>query len=206
MSKSILIVDDHILFSRSLKILVNSLEDYEVVETLKNGQELVDYFKAGNPAPDIVLLDIRMPVMNGMEAMAWLKENKPEQKTLALTMEHEEEVMLRMLKLGCRGYLLKDIDPEDFHFAMEEVLSTGYHLDEGTARKLSEKNKEHLTSREFQFMELVCTEKTYKEIAEDMHLSPKTIDGYREQLFAKLQVKSRTGMVLYALRHNLVTI
>lgn len=209
MVKKILVVDDHNLFAQSLKGLINSLEGFHVVEVLKHGQELVNHYESNQIKPDIVLLDIRMPVMDGIETMRWLKENHPEQKVLALTMEHEEETIIKMFKLGCAGYLLKDIDPDEFKYAMENVLQTGYY-NNGISEVLnhkSEGNKNgNLTKREVEFLQLVCSERTYKEIAGEMNLSPKTIDGYREQLFAKLKAKSRTGVVLYAIKNKVVSI
>lgn len=209
MSKKILVVDDHVLFSQSLKGLINSLQDFEVIDVLKNGQELVMYFESNKIKPDIVLLDIRMPVMDGIETMNWLKENHPGQKVLALTMEHEEETILKMLQLGCRGYLLKDIDPDEFRYAMESVLESGYYYNNEISEVINnseEKGNEQFTRREMEFLNLVCSERTYKEIAGEMNLSPKTIDGYREQLFAKLKAKSRTGVVLYALKNKVVSL
>ncbi len=205
----IVIVDDHTLFSHSLSGLINSLGDYEVLAMLKNGRELVDFYTTSKERPDIVLLDIRMPVMDGIEVMGWLKKNHPHQKVLALTMEHEEEIMIQMLNSGCRGYLLKDIEPEEFRDALEEVMLSGYYLKKELLEVLdhSEDGKENvLTTREIEFLHLVCTERTYKEIAGEMCLSPKTIDGYREQLFGKLNVKSRTGVVLHAIKNRIVNI
>ena len=209
MKKTILIVDDHTLFAQSLQGLVNSFQEYEVIKVLKNGQELVDYFNANNKRPDILLLDIRMPVMDGISTMMWLKENFPEQKTLALTMELDEEIIIKMIKFGCRGYLLKDIDPEEFLYALECVWSNGYYYSEEIAQILdhpSNRNYGDLTAREVEFLNLACSEKTYKEVAAEMNLSPKTIDGYRESLFEKLQVKNRVGMVLFAVKNKIVSL
>ncbi|WP_424493771.1 response regulator [Salinimicrobium sp. GXAS 041] len=209
MSKKVLVVDDHTLFSQSLKGLINSLQDFEVIEVLKNGKELVDFYEGNKVKPDIVLLDIRMPVMDGIASMEWLKENYPNQKVLALTMEHEEDTIIKMFKFGCRGYLLKDIDPDEFRYAMESVMETGYYYNNEISEAFSsadEKKNEDFTKREIEFLNHVCTEKTYKEIAAEMNLSPKTIDGYREQLFGKLNAKSRTGVVLYAIKHKVVSL
>lgn len=209
MKKTIIIVDDHTLFAQSLQGLVNSLQQYEVIKVLKNGQELVDYFNANNKRPDILLLDIRMPVMDGISTMIWLKENFPDQKTLALTMELDEEVIIKMIKFGCRGYLLKDIDPEEFLYALESVWATGYYYSDEISQILDHPvNRTYgdLTAREVEFLNLACSEKTYKEVAEQMNLSPKTIDGYRESLFEKLQVKNRVGMVLFAVKHKIVSL
>lgn len=209
MKKTIIIVDDHSLFAQSLQGLVNSFQEYTVIKLLKNGQELVDYFNANNKRPDIILLDIRMPIMDGMATMCWLKEHLPEQKTLALTMEHDEEIIIKMVRAGCRGYLLKDIEPEEFLYALESVSTSGYYFSQEIEEVISKPlNKKYgdLSNREMEFLNHACSEKTYKEVAEEMNLSPKTIDGYRESLFSKLQVKSRVGMVLFAVKNNIVKI
>ncbi len=209
MKKTIIIVDDHTLFAQSLQGLLNSFQEYEVINVLKHGQELVDYFNANKKRPDILLLDIRMPVMDGVATMAWLKENYPEQKTLALTMEHDEEIIIKMIRMGCRGYLLKDIEPDEFLYALESVATSGYYFSEEIEEVLDHpatKRYGDLSSREMEFLNYACSEKTYKEVAEEMNLSPKTIDGYRESLFSKLQVKSRVGMVLFAVKNDIVKI
>lgn len=210
MSKTILIVDDHILFAQSLQGLVNSFEEFKVQGVLKNGQEVIDYFNAKKPTPDIILLDIRMPVMDGVETMEWLREHHPDQKVLALTMEHEEEIIIKMIRMRCRGYLLKDIEPEEFLYALECVANSGYYMNEETNSVLHctpEKSKfQNLTPREITFINHACSELTYKEVAEKMNVSPKTIDGYRESLFSKLDLKSRVGLVLFAVKNHLVEV
>lgn len=210
MTKTILIVDDHTLFAQSLLGLINSFQEYKVLKVLSNGQELIDYFKSNQVKPDIVLLDIRMPVMDGIQAMKWLESHQPSQKTLALTMEHEEQTIIKMLCMGCRGYLLKDIEPEEFFYALETVSESGFYLNPEISEEITTssrfKNIENLTAREKEFLALACTEMTYKEVAEQMNLSPKTIDGYRESLFHKLEVKSRVGLALYAVKHDFVKI
>lgn len=204
MNKSVIIVDDHNLFGQSLKGLVRSFPEYEVLKVLQNGKELVDYLSAGDSLPDIILLDVRMPVMNGIETMEWIGNNLPNQKVLALTMEDDEETIIKMIRSGCRGYLLKDIEPEEFLFALNCVQETGFYLNEesAVASCSSEKDNkgEKLSQREVEFLHLACSELTYKEVADEMNLSPKTIDGYRESLFNKLRVRSRVGLVLYAVK------
>lgn len=210
MSKTVVIVDDHNLFAQSLKGLVNSFQDFQVTHVFKNGQELVNFFEANKVKPDIVLLDIRMPVLDGVETMAWLRENYPEQIALALTMEHEEETIIKMIRSGCRGYLLKDIEPEEFLFALTCVMESGYYISDEVTSALNcsrEQNSfKNLTKREMEFIHHACSEMTYKEVALKMHLSPKTIDGYRESLFHKLDVKSRVGLVLFAVQNNIVKV
>lgn len=210
MGKTIIIVDDHTLFAKSLVSLINSFNEFEVTEVMKNGQELVNHFKDEKPTPDIILLDVRMPVMDGIETMAWLRDHFPDQKVLALTMEHDEETIIKMITLGCRGYLLKDIDPDEFLHALNRVYEDGYYNNEETREAMSHqvrlKNFDGLSPREKEFLHLACSERTYKEVAEVMHLSPKTIDGYRENLFNKLEVKSRVGLVLFAIKNRMVSL
>ena len=207
MNRTIIIVDDHKLFAQSLQILVNSFEGFQVMNVFKNGEELVNYLEDGNPSPDILLLDMRMPIMNGMETMAWLKENRPDQKVLALTVDQEDETIIKMLKLGCRGYLLKDIDPEEFEHALNAIALNGYYSNQTISDALSHEERkqkyEELTNRELEFLNHACSELTYKQVAEEMHLSPKTIDNYRESLFGKLQVKSRVGLVMFAIKEGI---
>src|SRR5690606_35720596 len=127
MNRSVIIVDDHLLFARSLKIMVESFTNYSVSEIFSNGQELIDYLEKSAENPDVVLLDIKMPGMNGLETMAWIKENKPDLNVMALSMEDDEATVLLMIRLGVKGYLLKDIDPDEFQFALEALMENGYY-------------------------------------------------------------------------------
>lgn len=210
MNKTIIIVDDHKLFARSLKILVDSFEGFEVTNCFKNGQELVTYLEADEESPDIILLDMRMPVMDGMATMNWLKNQKPEQKVLALTVDQEDETIIKMLHLGTRGYLLKDIDPDELELALNAIIRTGYYTNQTISEALSREDRkskyEELTPRELEFLNYACSEHTYKAIAGEMNLSPKTVENYRESLFSKLQVKSRVGLVMFAIREGIYEI
>lgn len=212
MSKiDLIIVDDHLLFSQALNGLVSNFEEFNVITVLGNGKELVNYFLQEKPKPQIVLMDIQMPIMNGIEATQWLKENHPEIKVLALSMECEEETILKMLRAGAKGYLLKDIHPSILKHALNEVNSNGFYYTENVANTLlnSINKKENpnaikLKERELEFLKLACTERTYREIADVMCLSPKTVENYREALFEKLEARTRIGLVLYAIKEKIV--
>ncbi|KGO82658.1 response regulator transcription factor [Flavobacterium beibuense] len=211
MSKiKIIIVDDHLLFSQSLSYLVGSFENFEVAGIYNNGKEFITAVKGGIKLPDIVLLDVNMPIMDGIETMKWIKQNHPDQKVIALSVNNDEDTVMRMITNGAKGYLLKDTDPKNFKEALEEVYSRGFYYSEMVSgyliNKLNNDNKIVLKEREIEFIKLACTEKTYKEIADGMCLSPKTIDGYRENLFQKLEIKTRIGLVLYAIKHKIVCI
>ena len=203
----LLIVDDHLLFSGALKSLIDKFEDFIVLDQLANGQKMINFFKSEEILPEIVLMDVNMPFVDGIEATEWLKENHPEVKVLALTMNDEESVIISMLRAGAIGYLLKDIHPNTLLKALNNIKTKGvYYTDDITETLIkSKKEKEfELNDRELAFLKLACTDLTYKKIADEMFLSPKTIDGYRESIFVKFNVTSRIGMVLYALKEKLI--
>lgn len=211
----IIIVDDHILFSEALSSLISDFEDFNVLAVLANGEELVTYFSTENKHPDIVLMDIQMPIMNGFEATRWLKKHQPQIKVLGLSMECEESTILKMLRAGANGYLLKVIQPSLLEHALKEVYTNGFYYTENVSNTLinslnsinKNDNREIiLKEKELEFLKLACTEMTYKQIADEMYLSPKTIENYREALFSKLNVKTRIGLVLYAIKEKIVTL
>ena len=172
--------------------------------------ELQQKLSLGIEIPDIILLDVNMPVMNGFETAEWLTCTHPDIKFIALTMDDEESTVIKMLRKGAKGYLLKDIKPENLKIALDEVMNKGYYHSEKVSKLLiqslnPEKDKSlFLKENELIFVQLACSEMTYKEIAEVMNLSPKTIDGYRHELFHRFDVKNRVGLVIFALKNNLI--
>lgn len=214
----IAIVDDHLLFAESLEGLINNFKDFEVEYVLNNGQELIDKLSTQDNLPDIVLLDINMPVMDGVQTMYWLKKKHFQLNVLALSMDEEEETIIKMLSYGAKGYLLKDIHPKELQHALNEVISKGFYytdkVNDSLIKSLNSSEEQigqdlefvKLNNRESTFLELACTDKTYKEIADIMFISPKTVDGYRDSLFKKFKVGNRIGLVLFALKHELVKI
>jgi len=208
----VVIVDDHLLFAGSLEGLINSYPNFKVLFHAKNGVDLKNKLTSEKRIPDIILLDINMPVMNGFETMQFLTQNYSTIKVLALSMDDEEKVILKMLRFGAKGYLLKDIHPDNLKLALEEVILKGYYYSDKVSNTLlhalNEPKKEKIIMKEneLKFLELACTEMTYKEIADIMNLSTKTIDGYRQELFNRLNVKNRVGLVIYALKNEFVKI
>lgn len=214
MKNKVIIVDDHLLFSRGLGSLINSFDNYEVIFTFKNGAELVDKFSAGLKIPDIILLDVRMPIMDGIATMKWLKKYKPSAKVISISMENDEKTVIAMIRNGAKGYLLKDTEPAILQKALDTVLEKGYFHTELVTSSLMHalddndngSSKIELKERELELLKLACEEKTYKEIAAEMCLSPKTVDNYRQDIFEKLGVKNRIGMVIYAVKHGIYVI
>ncbi|MEP7108539.1 MAG: response regulator transcription factor [Ferruginibacter sp.] len=212
----IVLVDDHTLLRNGLAGLINSFSNYAVSFEANNGRELIDLLKT-RPLPGIVLMDINMPEMDGYETCIWLKNNHPDIKVLALSMYDNENAIIRMFKAGAKGYILKDCEPAELETALNALNSKGFYYSEMVTGKLIHtinslddddhvKNMIRLNDREIIFLKYVCTELTYKEIAEKMFLSPRTIDGYRDDLFQKLNTKTRVGLVMYAIRNGIVSI
>jgi two-component system, NarL family, invasion response regulator UvrY len=213
---SIALVDDHSLLRNGLAQLVESL-GHKVLFEADNGQHFQQQLNGSNH-PNIVLMDINMQPMDGFETTQWLKENHPDIQVLALSMYDNEASIIRMLKCGAKGYILKDSDPAELQTAINSVLTKGYYYSDLVSGKLihainkiddsgSDINTlSSLNEREIDFLKYTCTEFTYKEIAEKMFVSPRTIDGYRDDLFEKLKVKTRVGLVMYAIKNGVVIV
>lgn len=213
MRVNIAIADDHQLFLKSLEMMIDSFNGYHVVADATNGELLLKKLETGTVLPEIVLLDVNMPVMDGPTTAAALTKKYPQLKVVALSMKDDDATILKMVRAGCCAYLLKGIHPDELEKALAEVYHSGYYnADEMNLRyrRLLQQKKEdenlELSDRERTFLKLACSDLTYKQIADQMHLAERTIDGYREQLFQKLNVQSRVGMVLEALRRGLVTL
>jgi len=214
----IAIVDDHQLFRDGLSELINGFGKYSVVIEADNGMDFIRQLE--NAAPDIVLLDINMKKMDGFETAEWLREHHPQLKILVLSMYENENAIIRMLKYGARGYVLKDIRKNELEQALSSLVTKGYYYTEMITGKLihainamdevkpgqSIRDLVSLNQREIEFLRLACTELTYKDIAEKMHLSVHTIDGYRDALFEKLHVRSRIGLAVYAIKNKIALI
>jgi DNA-binding NarL/FixJ family response regulator len=210
----IALVDDHTLLRRGLAALIDTFDGYKVLFEANNGEDFIQQIKPGMP-PDIVLLDISMPGMNGYETAKWIRQNLPETKVLVLSFMENNSAIIRMLKLGARGYILKDSDPRICNQALNSIRDSGFFLNELVSNRVVQcmtNGKEVqdilsiLTDRELQFLKLACTEMTYKQIAVEMGVSPRTVDSYRDALFHKLGVSSRIGLVIFAIRNGIVKV
>jgi len=210
----IALIDDHVVLRKSLAMLIEMLGHFKVVMEASNGEELTHQMDMASPDifPDIALMDITMPIMDGVETTKWLKQNYPKVKVIAFSMMNNDLVIIRMLKNGARGYILKDCEPAELKTAFLEVYNNGYYYNDIVTSKLqSQVNRNNdqivmINEKELTFLRFACTEKSYKEIADEMSLSPRTIDGYRDALFIKLKVSSRVGLVVYAFKNNIVSV
>lgn len=214
--KKIVIVDDHTMFRKGIALLINLFPTYEVLFDASNGNDFIQQLKDDN-LPDIVLLDIKMQEMDGYATAQWIKNNYPEIKILALSTMDNEAAIIRMIKSGARGYILKDADTTELKDAFDKVIALGYYFNDLVTRKvmshihlLSEETMPgtmaRISEKELKFLKLACSEKTYQQIANEMFVSERTVDGYRESLFQKLNVSSRVGLVLYAIKNGIVNL
>jgi DNA-binding NarL/FixJ family response regulator len=212
-TKSVVIVEDHLLLSQAIAELVNTFEGFSVPYLCSNGKELLKKIKFAKNVPDVVLMDINMPILNGIETTKILSRDYPQVKVIALTVENDSKLILEMLKAGAKSYLLKDAEKEILENALNHTVNYGYYHTPKISNLLvdvltgEDKSKfPKLKEREIEFLQYACSELTYKEIAKKMFLSPKTVDGYRDVLFQKLNVKNRIGLVLYAIKNKIFNV
>jgi DNA-binding NarL/FixJ family response regulator len=203
------IVDDHQLFLKSLSLMLASFNDYYVVLEALNGKDLQQKIATTKELPQIILLDVTMPVMDGIATATWLNEHYPAIKLVALSMNDTDKIIINMIKAGCCAYLLKDTHPNELEKALNEINERGYYnadVSNINYRRLlqAEKDAIVMSDNEKKFLEYACSDMTYKHIADKMNLSERTIDGYRQSLFQKLNVQSRVGLALEAIRKDLV--
>ena len=210
----IALIDDHTLVRKGVAELINGLGDYKVVQQAANGREYVDALGT-SPSSRIAVVDLNMPVMDGYETIAWIAANRPDTLPIALTFEANDQNVLKALRSGARGFLLKDIEPEELRRALDSLCLTGYYHSELTLTSMVSQKVEvseaqrdraavlaQISEREADFLRHVCSpeELTYEEISRRMFLHMGTIDGYRKNLFTRFGLRSRTGLVLFAIK------
>lgn len=210
---SISLVDDHPMFRNGIAGLISGFDGYCILNQSGNGKEFIESVMAGQ-VPDMVILDFQMPVMNGEETALWIKQNQPSIKVLSLTMFDDEQHILKMIKAGARGYVLKSAEPDEIKLALDQVWTKNfYHSDLVSNLLMKNLRGEQeiskaliLPAREMEFLQFICTDLAYKEIADRMGISVRTVDTYREVLFEKSGTKSRVGLALFAVKHGLVKV
>ncbi len=210
----IALADDHPIFLDALKKMLNEFDDYQVMYTAHNGEEVVRKIKSGT-IPDILLLDMRMPVMDGFDTALWIRQHCPRVKVLILTMYDTDVVLVRLLNAGIRGVVKKNAEPSELVLAINTVMKQGHYFGNDTAgrmaRLLLKGKRDHFriqgvqfSDEEITFLKLASSELTYKQIADKLCITPRVIDAMRDQLFKKLHISSRVGLAVYAIKHGLV--
>lgn len=214
--KNIILVDDHVIIRNGLKELIEKIGPYRVVSQYDNGKDFVDSF----PLPaetDLVVLDISMPRMDGDEVVEVMKTQGIATPTLILTLNTDDEKLVKLFRNGVRGYLQKNCTAVVLKQALSDIFERGYfhneHMTQALTADFSRENAKAksdpaaaFTDRELQLIKLICAEEeyTYKEIAEKLGLHPRTIDDHRQNIFEKAGVKSKSGLVLFAVRNGLI--
>lgn len=213
MKNSIVIVDDHILIAKALQSIISNFKQFEVLYECENGFELQKKFSLKSNIPQIVLLDISMPIMNGFETASWITKNHPGVLIMALSMQDDEQSVIKMIQNGAKGYLLKNTHPADLEKALISLIEKGSYFPDWVTTTLCANltknttvtnNNIVLSERELEFLKYTTTELTYKEIADKMCCSPRTVEGYRDRLFEKLDLKTRIGLAVFAIKNELV--
>lgn len=209
MKKKIAIVDDHTLIAQALKGIISNFNNFEVIFECENGKALIEKIKSMTHYPDIVMLDISMPEMNGFETALWINEHHPDIKIMALSMQNDEQSVIKMIRNGAKSYLLKNTHPRDLELALNKLVEEGYYYPEWASKIIfaningtASSSISKLTEREKEFLKYTITEMNYKEIAELMCCSPRTIESYRDNLFEKLGLKTRVGLAVYAIKNG----
>jgi two-component system, NarL family, invasion response regulator UvrY len=209
------LVDDHILIRDALANVIKSFDEFSISLVADNGKEFIEKLNSAN-IPEILILDLNMPEMDGHATIHWLSKNYPEIKILILSM-YDAESLIHLIKSGVKGFLKKDVTPHELKHALRSIIEKDIYCSPTITGRLFNLMKNHgnknsvwgtviLNESEISFLKLVASELTYKEIAQIMQISPRTIDNYRDALFLKLNVKSRVGLAMYAVKSGIITI
>jgi DNA-binding NarL/FixJ family response regulator len=209
---NIAITDDQVMFRKGLISVLSEFPELKVVVEADNGKDLQQKMK--RKVPDVVLLDLEMPEMDGMETMAWLKANYPGVRVIILTMHNEEPIIAHMIENGAHGFLVKNDPIETLIDAIYSVMDTGYYFDDRVSRALLQRlvlgekvkpnfEKVTLSDRETRVIQLICQELTNREIADKMNISVRTVEGHREAILQKIKARNTVGIVMYAIKNGI---
>jgi DNA-binding NarL/FixJ family response regulator len=214
---TIAIADDQMLFRRGMAAIINSFDDMMVVCETDNGRKLLTFLETTTQKTDVILMDLSMPELNGIDTMKIIHEKYPDQKVIILSIHNEEKFVVHLIELGANAYLFKNAEPEDVENAIRGVVEKGFYFSESLMmtfqRRLNNK-KTHvsvhdnipitLTIREIEVMNLICQELTAQEIACKLFISVRTVDGHRNNLLEKTGARNTAGLVIFAIKNNLV--
>ncbi len=213
MKTKIALVDDHRMTREMMAQAINRSQYFEVIMQSSEGKEFIEQLKKAEELPDIVILDLLMHGMDGLETALWLQEHRKHMSVLIVTMSNKYALMVRLLQAGVKGIITKQDDFSELETALNCIRQrkryhnkhvTGEIFNEISSDKAGDMVFERITKVEFRFLRLCCSELTYRAIADHLNVSPRTVDSYRDSLFAKLNLRSRAGLVLYAIRMGVV--
>lgn len=215
MSKiKIAIADDYKIFREGLKVGLSADNDLEVMMEADNGEDLLKALE--KETPDVILMDLKMPIMDGMEATKEVRKKYPAVKVLVVSMYEDDKFIIHLMENGANGYLLKNTEPDEIRRSIYAVYENGYYFNDlvnkALLKKLVLKNNlkpsfnqnVELTERELEVLKLICEEKTAAEIAKEIFLSPRSVEGIRQRLIEKVGVRNSAGLVMFAVKSGLV--
>ena len=216
---NIAIADDEQLFRSGIRFLLERKANLNVVFEAENGQELIDFVTNTEEFPDVILMDLKMPEVNGVEATKIIHKTHPDIKIIALTSYDGKSFITNMIDVGASSYLLKNTSPKTVIHTINEVFEKGFYYDEKVLKIIHENiisssgkriksdlDKNLLSKREIGVLELICDQFTTTEIAEKLFISPRTVEGHRNNLLLKTQSKNVAGLVIYGIQKKLIEI
>jgi DNA-binding NarL/FixJ family response regulator len=215
MSKiKIAIADDYKIYRDGLKVGLSADENLEVIMEADNGEDLVKGLET--QSPDVIIMDLKMPIMDGMEATIVVRKKYPSIKVLVVTMYEDDKFIIHLMENGANGYLLKNAEPDEIRKSIYAVHENGYYFNDvvnkALLKKLVLKNNlkpsfnqnVNLTERELEVLKLICEEKTAAEIGKEIFLSPRSVEGIRQRLIEKIGVRNTAGLVMFAIKNGIV--
>jgi DNA-binding NarL/FixJ family response regulator len=214
----IVLVDDEELFRKGISFLLQREANIDVIFEASNGLELIDYLKNSNDYPDIILMDLKMPLLNGVEATKIIHKEFPNIKIIALTSYNTNAFIANMINVGASSYLVKNATPAEMIHTVNEVADKGFYYNETVMQVIhqdiisspqnakSNLDEDFLTNREREVLELICKQFNTAEIADKLCLSPRTVEGHRNNLLLKTQSKNMAGLVVFAIQNRIISI
>ncbi|MFV8344082.1 response regulator [Flavobacterium sp. XS2P39] len=211
----IILVDDEILFRKGISFLLAREKNMEIIFEASNGDELITFLNSNKNHPDIIIMDLKMPVINGVEATKIIHEEFPELKIIALTSYDSKSFVANMIDVGAVSYLIKNATPQELLTTINEVATKGFYYtdyvmqiiqDNLLTNKKTKSNfdTKFLSSRELEVLKLICSQKSTVEIAEKLFISPRTVEGHRNNLLLKTESKNIAGLVVYAVQNDIL--
>lgn len=213
----IILVDDEVLFRKGISFLLDRVENIDIIHEASNGAELITFLNENGNHPDIIIMDLKMPILNGVEATKILHKEFPDIKIIALTSYDTTSFVANMINVGAVSYLVKNTTPQELLKTIKEVVVKGFYYNEkvlkvikdtdsSTRNNKSTLDSSFLTSREIEVLQLICEQKTTAEIGEMLFISPRTVEGHRNNLLLKTESKNSAGLVVYAMQNDIVLI
>jgi DNA-binding NarL/FixJ family response regulator len=213
----IILVDDEILFRNGISFLLGKEKNIDIIFEASDGNELLMFLRENDNHPDIVIMDLKMPTLNGVEATKIMHNDFPNIKIIALTSYNTKSFIANMMNVGAVSYLMKNTTPQELLKTIQEVATRGFYYNEDIMKivhdtVLTSKNNKsqldnnYLTSREMEVLQLICEQKTATEIGEKLFISPRTVEGHRNNLLVKTESRNIVGLVVYAIQNEIVVL